>query len=105
MSNSSHRKLKKNLAIEIEAEIITINLESSSLKEDLTNIAWDDMKTLNFDELRRLRMDLQNIKSSMQRVHLRISRLSSKDVWGVETVDIDGVAVQLNHRDVRRLNK
>lgn len=74
MSNSAYRKLRKQTMVEVEEEAYTIQVEIQTMKY-LETIELDALKCLTYQDLYRLRNDLQNVSKIMNQVNKKIRNL------------------------------
>lgn len=82
MGNSNAKILRKKLASKIEDELFTINTEIENLKSlEISAENLKKLKRLNYDDLVRLRGNIQSISHTVDRAKRTLNNISRVDYW------------------------
>ena len=106
MANSAQKNLRKKLAVEIESEILTLDVELQDIPKLIDTPSYKQLKVLNYDTLHNLRKQIQNIKRDIERLKCTVKRISKPDMFGstVETME-EGQQVLIGQHTRNQLEK
>jgi hypothetical protein len=79
MGNSNAKILRKNVAKEVESEILTINVDLQNLEIKIKNIEFNKLKRIEYTKLCDLRSKLQHLYRNISTINNIIETLGELD--------------------------